>query len=726
MSNITDRAYKYTVLALNFLERILGSKITVEGLENIPQKPVLFVSNHFTRSETFVVPYIINKYTQRQVRCLADHTLFNGLLGRFLKSVGAISTKDPKRDLIIISDLMRGNYDWMIYPEGSMVKSKEIRSQGRISSYLFKSPYAENGESRIRTGSAVMALKAELYREDLIESHAQNKDEVLNYYKEQFNIEYSEDLKNVHTSVVPVNITYYPIRPGENAIQRIIARFFKAVPKQLSEELEIEGNLLLSANINIHFGKAISIEEYVKSTRNIIDTLPVISSETKSNLVIRYLKYRLTNQFMEAIYQGTQINLDHLVAAILHFYPKDVIGKRHLKSLVYLSAHQIISLNKYRTNPDLVEEKIYQLLSGEFYDEFESVMDLAKSSKIVSDNEDKTQYLIDKNRLEERHDFQKIRIENTLQVILNEFLLLDSACDVIRRNIAFTEVVARDKAFGYVLAKDIKIYEEDYKKYYNPKLSKDKAIGKPLFLDAIGECSQEGILLVHGYLSSPKEMEEMAFYFNNLGYKTYSVRLAGHATSPINLEDVTWQDWYLSFNRGYSALRMACKKVYVVGFSGGGLLSIIAAFRKSHIIQGIVCINPALKLKDPRARFAAGVDLWNEMLEKMHVDKLQLRYVENNSESPENNYSQNYIKGVEQLDLLIQECELIMSRVTCPTLIIQSNDPVVDSKFSKELLKKINSKELIFKEIDSDKHAIVRGEDGKKVCEMIKEFISKL
>lgn len=723
--NSSVKAYKYTALAMGLLEKILGSQIEVEGIENIPQKPVLFVSNHFTRSETFVVPYIIHKYTKRQVRCLADRGLFSGFLGRFLKSVGAVSTRDPKRDLIIIADLMKGDYDWMIYPEGSMVKSKEIRSEGKVASYLFKTPYDESGESRVRTGAAVLGLKSELYREDLIDAHNKGRDDVLRYYEKEIGVTFDPKIKDVHTSVVPVNITYYPIRPGENVIQRLIGRIFKAIPSQISEELEIEGNLLLSSNINISFGKPIHLSSYIRNSRSLISPLPIISSETKANLILKYLKYRLTNQFMEAIYLGTQINLDHLVAAILHFYPQNKISKRHLKSLVYLSANQIIGLKKYRTHPDLVEGKLYQLLSAEYFDEFESVIDLAEMTGIISKSnevQDFKHYFIDKAKLEEKHDFQKIRLVSTLQVILNEFLLLSTASDVVRRNAGFTEEVARKKAFDYVVAKDLRAYEEDYKKYYDPNLSKAKEIGMPLYLDDVTK-TKDGILLVHGYLSSPKELEEMARYFNNLGYKTYSVRLAGHATAPINLEDVTWHDWYLSLNRGYSALRMVCSNVFIVGFSTGALLTLVAAFKKSHVIEKIICINPAIRLKDFRARFAAGVDLWNEMLSKIHIEKLQMRYVENPTESPESNYSQNYIKGIEQLSLLIEECELILTRISCKVLIIQSDDPVVDSKGSAEILKKINSKDLIFKQVESNKHSIIKGKEGVETCEIIKEFI---
>ncbi|MCE3254611.1 MAG: acyltransferase [Rickettsiaceae bacterium] len=725
-----SKTYRYTVLAMGLLEKLLGSKITVDGLENIPANPVLFVANHFTRSETFVVPYIIQKYTGRQVRCLADSGLFFGALGRFLKSVGAISTKDQKRDLTIISDLVSGDYDWMIYPEGSMVKNKEIRNHGKFISYSNEVNISEGLQNRVKTGSAVLALKSEIYRSDLIEAKRKQKTELLDYYKKEIGIEFSPNLKNLRTYIVPLNITYYPIRPGKNVIQKIVSKVFKKLPSQVSEELEIEGNLLLSSNINISFGEAIDVNDYVKSTKALIYQIPIIKNDTKVNMILKYLKYRLTNQFMNAVYTNTQINIDHLLAAVLHFYPEGQISVRHLKSLIYLSASHISSLKKYRLDSSLEEGELYKILDNDQeFEPFEGVVRLAKMCGIIQVSEDKKTYLINKSRLGQKYDFQQIRLENTLQVIFNEFLLLESAVNVVKRNILLGECEARQKSLRYILQKDLEIFNHDYASYYDPDLSKDKSVGAPSFLSHDGSEKDKsiGILLSHGYMSAPKEMEEMAKYFNNLGFKIYSVRLKGHGTAPANLNEVKWQDWYDSLNRGHVGLKLVCERVFLVGFSTGGLLSLVMASKKGDKIDGAVAINPALKLKDIRAKFAFGVHLWNDLLDKFNIKKGHLRYVENHSENPDINYSQNYINGVEQLELLMKNCESGLDKINCPVLIIQShNDPVVDSKSSKILLQEIPPELRSFQEIDSQKHIIVRGEEGQKLSDQIKSFISNI
>lgn len=722
----TGGNFRYTVLAMNLLERLLGSKITVDGVDNIPPKPVLFVANHFTRSETFVVPYIIYKYTKRPVRCLADSSLFHGVLGRFLKSVGALSTKDKNRDTAIINDLVTGNYDWMIYPEGSMIKSKEILNDGDT----IDSP---DGLTRVRTGSAVLALKSELYRLDIIDAKRKDKIEVLNYYQQQFGIGYNDDLKNIKTQIVPVNITYYPIRPGENIIKRIAGRFFKQIPEQISEELEIEGNLLLSANINIRFEKPIDVSDYVRDIHNSIYQIPIINVQTKANLVLKYLKYRLTSRFMDAVYCSTQINLDHLFSAIIHFYPQTTIKVDHIKNLIYLSAHNIRSLKKYRINDSLSENNLCKMLADERYDHFESVVNLAKMFGIIQESADKSSFIIDKSRLEKKSNFNQIRLENTLQVIANEFFLLETASNVIKKNVLLSENRVRQSSLNYLVQKDLEIFNEDYNSYYNPTISKSKNIGTPFSLPSPLLCqptesnNDVGIVLVHGYLAAPKEVEEMAKYFNGLGYKIYAVRLKGHGTTPINIEDVSWQDWYDSLNRGYAILKLLCSKVFIVGFSTGGSLALMSAFKKTDKLPAIVCINPALKLQDIRAKMVFGVQMWNELLGKFKISKGQLKYVDGQPENPDINYSRNYLHGVEHLELLMHNCEHNLAKIHCPVLIIQGNkDPVVDPSCAMTIIEKISSniKELI--KLERTNHVIIRGNGKEEVFAKVAEFIKRL
>lgn len=716
------KAFHYTSLAIKMLEKLINPKFNIEGLENIPKKPVLFVANHFTRFETFIVPYLIYKHTHRQVRSLADSSLFKGGLGDFLTRVGTLSTKDPNRNKTILSDLITGSYDWLIYPEGSMIKSKEIQLKGGF----ITTPY---GISRTKTGATVLALQSELYRHELIDAHHDDNQEVLKFYHENYEVEYSKDLEEVDTHIVPINITYYPIRPGENVIQRVAHRFLKTVPQSISEELEIEGNLILSANINITFGKAIRVADYSRVSRTLINQIPLMNNETKNNLVIQYLKYRLTSEFMEDIYLDTIINLDHLFIGVIYSCNKEKIGVNHLKNIIYNTAIDIKKLHKYHLSYSIEEENLFKIFSDEPHEEFDGVVKLGVYLGIISVSEDGEYFLINKERIEQKHNFHDIRKENTMQVIFNEFALLESAKVALKRSIRMDEADLEREVFDKILGQDLQNFQKDYKKFYNIGLSKKEAIGSPFFLEGKGKNKDVGIVVCHGYQSAPAEVKLLSEHLNKLGFRIYAPRLKGHGTAPKNIKEITNNDWYDSFQRGYCALTRICSKVIFVGFSTGGLLALLACAKKpTDKVFAVVTINPALKLHDIRAKLIVpGLTIWNDMLSKFKISKGTMEYVENNSENPTVNYSKNYLSGVNELGKLMDKCFHNLGRIRNPALMVYSkNDPIVKSASSKIIEAEIKShiKELL--EIDANNHIIIIGESSHKVFNAIEKFLFQL
>jgi len=723
---MTTKSFYYAAVAMQFLEKVLGSRFSVSGLEKLPKKPVLFVANHFTRSETFFIPYLIYKHTDRQVRCLADSGLYFGALGNFLRRVGTISTKDPRRDHIILKDLIKGDYDWMIYPEGSMVKSKEIRNESLFVNYT---PYRVGP---VRTGAAVIALKSQIYRSDIIEAAEKNDQFTSQQFERDFDVKYDPSLKDINTYIVPLSITYYPIRPGNNPIEKLAHRLVKAIPSQVAEELEIEGNLLLNSEINVSFGDPINLADYVKKTRDVILQIPIIKGETKNNFILRYFKSALTNEFMSKIYSDVQVNLDHIFTASLYHFSESEVEINRLKRVIYLSASMIKKSGKYRLNRSLIEENLYKIFCDEPHEEFDSVFELAKKQGLIEEIPgDKIR--INRGTFDKKYDFHEIRRENTLQVIANEFFLLEAANGLVKRNAKTPDEDLRRKVFTELQRIDLDSFNADYAKYFDEKFSKDKSVGAPFFLDtkikAPSRVRRVGIMLVHGYKSAPKEVEALAKFLNGFGFKVYAVRLKGHGTAPRNLHDVTWQDWYDSTNRAYAALQNISSRIVMIGFSTGGLLSLLSAAKKaprSKKVAGIISINSALKLLDIKARMVPGINWWNEMLDKLHIEKGHLEYIDDVPENPQINYSRNYIHGVNELEKLMEVCEDNLGKILAPSLIIQGKkDPVVNPISGKLIYDKIHSKEKQLAEVDFSNHVIINSERKEEIFEIIKNFLFK-
>src|ERR1039457_1187874 len=126
---MNNSAYLATGQMIALMKGFSRIRIIFHGQEKIPDGSIIFVVNHFTRIETLLLPYHIYELTGVPVWSMADHSFFEGPLSGFLEKVGAVSTRDPDRDRLIVKSLLTGEANWIIYPEGQMVKDKEAISK---------------------------------------------------------------------------------------------------------------------------------------------------------------------------------------------------------------------------------------------------------------------------------------------------------------------------------------------------------------------------------------------------------------------------------------------------------------------------------------------------------------------------------------------------------------------------------------------------------------------
>lgn len=720
------RAFKYTSYAISIIQKLVGANFTVTGLDNIPKdQPAMFVSNHFTRMETFLVPYLINKYTKRQVRSLAASILFSGFLGKFLRNLGTISTSDPNRNKTIICDLVNNKYDWLIYPEGGMVKNKNITKKQL---YVSQTTAAI---SPVKTGSAVLALQSQLYRRDIVDAKKSSNDELLKNFEDEHGCIYDESLEKYTTFIVPLTVSYYPLRPGKNFLETFTKKRISNLPASISEELQIEGNLLSGSNINLHFGKPINLAEYIKVKRAIVYQIPIIKNKLKSNIITKYFKHILTTDFMTMVYKNLNINLDHVFCAAIRysFDNEKTLTIPKLKRIIFLSAHLIRKTKRFKTENSLKGNNILKIFSDEKNVQFDSIFNLAiKLGDITLLKGGKIK--INRSNITRENNFHFARVNNTLQVIFNEFQVLEYAASIVKRVADMSDKNLKTRVKGVLILQDRDRYEDEYKKYQGHKLSKSIGYGKPFFATPTllqkNKNKNFSILLCHGYKSSPREMLDLSKFLNSCGFSTYCTRLSGHGTHPKNIKDVTWQDWDNSFQIAYSILKNVTENVIVIGFSTGGLISLLNASRKNSALAAVIAINPAIRLRDIRSHFVSTIDKWNNLLGKFNISKGVMEYVESTPENPKTNYVRNYLEGVIELKKLMEECDKSLEKIVTPVLLIQaSGDPVVNPQGSTLIYNKIKSRKKVLLTPDFDNHVIINGSGKRGVFKMIIDFLKK-
>ena len=119
--------------------------------------------------------------------------------------------------------------------------------------------------------------------------------------------------------------------------------------------------------------------------------------------------------------------------------------------------------------------------------------------------------------------------------------------------------------------------------------------------------SEVGLVLVHGFTAAPSEMRDIARHLADRGITVSAPLLAGHGTSPEDLERTTWQDWFASVNAAVDEMRARCKRVYLGGLSLGGALTLYTAAQRGQDLAGIIVMSAPIYLPTPLGYALKGI-----------------------------------------------------------------------------------------------------------------------
>jgi esterase/lipase len=235
-----------------------------------------------------------------------------------------------------------------------------------------------------------------------------------------------------------------------------------------------------------------------------------------------------------------------------------------------------------------------------------------------------------------------------------------------------------------------------------------------------------GVVLIHGYMAAPPEVKELADYLGRKGLWVYVPRVKGHGTSPEDLAERSYKDWIESVDDGYAIIDSLCKRVVVGGFSNGAGLALDLAARVKNV-EGVFAVSPPLRLQDFSTRFVPAVDVWNKLMNRVHLDDAKMEFVENNPENPHINYLRNPISGVRELVRLMDAVEPKLADIKVPVLVVQSQgDPVVNPKGSKRIFELLGSKDKEYTLFSFNRHGILLGKGAKRVHKAVWDFIDHL
>ncbi|OIO49193.1 hypothetical protein COX74_02005 [bacterium (Candidatus Gribaldobacteria) CG_4_10_14_0_2_um_filter_41_16] len=244
---------------------------------------------------------------------------------------------------------------------------------------------------------------------------------------------------------------------------------------------------------------------------------------------------------------------------------------------------------------------------------------------------------------------------------------------------------------------------------------------EPIFID---KKSTVGILMLHGFTSTPCQLKELADFLSDKGFTIYVPLLAGHGTSPKDLMNTTPEDWTNSVINAYLLLKQKVEKVVVVGSSFGGNLAFWLAQKTINDLVGVISFGAPIFL-----RFQWFIILRYYLYGRFKTYYHKPPWACQNDEIKEVNevlYSDIPIKSLKHfLDFIKNETIPNLSKIKLPILINHAKaDPLVLPKGARYIYDHIGSdiKELYW--LNSYRHTTindkVRDEFFAKVYQFIK------
>lgn len=233
---------------------------------------------------------------------------------------------------------------------------------------------------------------------------------------------------------------------------------------------------------------------------------------------------------------------------------------------------------------------------------------------------------------------------------------------------------------------------------------------EPLFIEG----TPAGCLILHGFGGGCAwDQKEFARVLHErTGMTVWLPSITGFGTKPEDLLDVTLDDWLRDAHSGLDRLLETCTKTFIVGHSGGGLLTLLTASERSEV-DGIVT-------------WAAPYGIKNRLFSLLKViSKIPLlkRAVpeRHNSLAPQWLRDKGWV-GYEwiptNIGLIMQDglsrLKMSLDKVTCPALIIQgTKDDSVSGDSAKKILDGLASERKEMHMYDGAPHAIMSHEGYK-------------
>ena len=215
---------------------------------------------------------------------------------------------------------------------------------------------------------------------------------------------------------------------------------------------------------------------------------------------------------------------------------------------------------------------------------------------------------------------------------------------------------------------------------------------------------------------------------NKQGLTCLGIRLNGHATNSEDMRRSRWTDWTASVEDGYHLLSGSVDRIFLVGLSMGGMLSLLMSTRVAQPVAGVVAISTPYTLPND-------YPLWALRLYNMVV-----RYNPKSNEIPgaswfdkaayadHISYPQNPMRSVVELKLLLNEMQAALPEIRKPVMLIHSKDDsyVLPENMEKIYAGLVNASDKTKLYVTGSGHVVTRDAARHQAFEIVRDFIRRV
>jgi carboxylesterase len=232
-----------------------------------------------------------------------------------------------------------------------------------------------------------------------------------------------------------------------------------------------------------------------------------------------------------------------------------------------------------------------------------------------------------------------------------------------------------------------------------------------------------GCLLIHGLTGSPKEMRPLGEFLSEKGYTVLGIRLSGHATKIEDLRRARWQDWSASVLDGWHLLESMTKDIFLMGLSMGGVL---ALYHASILpVRGVVALSTPYKVDgDIRLKLLPILSHFIPYASKGESD-----WRDPKAAIDHFSYQKWPANGINELILLLKEMRESLSKVSAPTLLMQSKlEKVIVPENMEQIYQALGTAEPNKKKVllEDSGHVITRDKEKDIVFNTVHDFLKQV